>query len=291
MAPHHASLSELASLALIAGTACLACADDPTSSRTTSGIVIAITPDVLTLPVGTSTTLDATVTDLEGRPLPSRELDWSSSAPEIVSVSPAGVITAVSPGRASVGAHSELVAGFARIVVQMNFLLPVGPGAVLIAEIGSPTSLCPGGEGGLREDGGRECSHAGISRYSLDFRAPGDVPLAAQVAAAADGTVSDVCLQPPPQTTCGPDGPFVQVDHGFGFASYYSHLDPASITVRRKTAVTQGEVLGRMSVSDAQGNPWTHFEVRYEKQDAAQRRILDGLVLAGRKLTDYRLGE
>jgi hypothetical protein len=291
MAPHHRSVSKLASLVLVTGMTCLACADDPPTARTTSGVIISVTPDALTLPVGESMALRAAVTDLEGRPLNGRKIEWSSSAPEVVSVSRAGVITAVSPGKASVGAYSELGVGFAHIVVQLQFGLPVGRGSILAAEIGTPTSDCPAGEGGLREDGGRECSHAGISLYSLDFRVSEELPLATEVKAAADGIVSDICLQEPPEVTCGPEGPFVYVDHGFGFATIYSHLDPASITVRRKIAVNRGETLGRMSASGAGDHPWTHFGLRYENQDPAQRRVLDDVLVAGRKLTDYRVGE
>jgi murein DD-endopeptidase MepM/ murein hydrolase activator NlpD len=279
----------LASQAVLLGLVCLACSDDPAGIRVLPVVTIVVTPEALTLPVGQTADLEASVSDLDGRTLTRREIRWSTSAPEVVSVSPAGVVTALSPGRASIGAHSEQSVGFAYVVVQLDFRLPVSPLSVLRAEAGSPTTACANGEGGRRDDGGRECSHAGISRYSLDFR-PSETQLLT-VGAAADGVVGDVCLRPPSEATCGPDGPFVYIDHGFGFASLYSHLDPASISVRRKMSVAQGETIGRMGTWGAEPYPWMHFELRYENQEAAQRRVLDHLQVGGRKLTDYRVGQ
>lgn len=271
--------------------AALACENEPSGLRTLPVVSITVTPNALTLPVGASATLTAAVRDLEGRPFEAREVRWSSSAPAIVEVSATGVVTALAVGVASVGAYTEQGVGFARIVVQMDFRLPVAAGqALLRSEIGSPTTLCASGEGGLRSDGGRECSHSGISRYSLDFMLSGDSS-AAVVGAAGDGTVADICIQPPSEGTCGPNGPFVYIEHGSGFATFYSHLDPASVTVRRKTPVVQGELLGRMGAWGAESYPWVHFELRYNNQDTGGNPVLDGLLLDGRKLTEYRVGQ
>jgi hypothetical protein len=271
--------------------AALACESEPAGLRTLPGVNITVTPATLTLTVGSSATLAVSVYDLEGRPLV-REVVWSSSAPGIVEVSPHGVVTALAPGLANIGAHSEQGVGFARIVVQVDFQVPVPLGRWLLrTESGTPTALCPGGEGGLRADGGRDCRHAGISRYSLDFSAAPELPAAGQVVAAGDGTVSDVCLQPPSEVTCGPNGPFVYIEHGSGFATFYSHLDPTSVSVRRKTPVAQGEVLGTMGAWGAEGYPWVHFELRYNNQDPAENPVLNDLLVDGRKLTDYRIGQ
>jgi hypothetical protein len=272
--------------------AALACEGVPTDLRTLPVVSITVTPNPLILPVGASAALTAAVRDLEGRPLEDREVRWSSSAPAIVEVSATGVVTALAPGVASIGAYSDPSVGFARVVVQMDFRLPVHTtGAVLFAEIGTPTALCPAGEGGLRADGGRDCRHAGISRYSLDFRPVPEHPTATAVAAAADGTVNDICVQPPSETTCGPNGSFVYIEHGSGFATVYAHLDPASVSVRRKTRVTQGEALGRMGAWGVESHPWMHFELRLDNQDPGENRTLDNLLLGGRKLTEYRVGQ
>ena len=279
----------LSSRALLLGYVCLSCSDEPAGLRTPPAVTIDVAPSAVTLLVGASATLDATVTDAEGRAVADSDIEWSSSAPEVASVSGAGAVTAVSPGLASIVASNEQSSGFAHIVVQLDFRLPVFAGSVLRSEIGSPTTMCRGGEGGLREDGGLECSHAGVSRFSLDFRAPEGNSAGTQVGAAADGTVRDVCLRPPSETTCGPDGPFVYIDHGNGFASQYSHLDPATITIRRKNAVLQGEKVGRMGTWGSEPYAWTHFELRYKNQEPAQQAVLSQLLIGGRKLSEYRI--
>jgi hypothetical protein len=269
-----------------------ACDSEPAGLRTLPVINITVTPAALTLSVGASRPLVAAVRDLEGRPLEGREIQWSSSAPAIVEVSTTGVVTGLAPGVASVGAYSDQSVGFARVVVQMDFRLPVlGDGTRLRSEMGTPTTLCPAGEGGLRTDGGWECAHAGISRYSLDFMAADGLHTATGVVAAADGVVSDICLQPPTETTCGPNGPFVYIEHGFGFATFYSHLDPASVSVRRKTPVVQGDALGSMGTWGAEGYPWMHFELRYNNQDPGNNPVLDELLVDGRTLTEYRVSQ
>jgi len=284
------SVPRYLALALTLGAG--ACGSDPAGLRTLPVISITVTPGALILPVGASRALAAAVHDLEGRPSEGHEILWSSSAPAIVEVSATGVVTGLAPGVASVGAYSDQTVGFARVVVQMDFRLPVsGGGSRLRSEIGTPTLLCPAGEGGLRTDGGRECAHSGISRHSLDFMATEELPPATAVVAAADGVVSDICLQPPTETTCGPNGPFVYIEHGFGFASFYSHLDPASVSVRRKTPVAQGEALGGMGTWGAETYPWMHFELRYSNQDPDPNPVLDGLLVDGRTLAEYRVGQ
>ncbi|MGH7510427.1 MAG: peptidoglycan DD-metalloendopeptidase family protein [Gemmatimonadales bacterium] len=270
-----------------------ACQDEPAGLSVLPGATITVSPAELSLSVGESARLAAAVHDLEGRPLSGREVSWSSSAPDIVEVSPDGLVTALAAGVATVGAYSDQSVGFARVVVQMNFRVPVAAGRwILITEMGTPTGLCPGGEGGLRANGSRDCSHSGISRYSLDFTAqPEEPPGAAEVVAAADGMVSDVCLQPPPEITCGPNGPFVYVEHGSGLASFYSHLDPATVTIRRKTPVAQGEVLGRMGTWRGDPYPWVHFELRHQGQGPGENPVLDGLTVGGRKFAEYLVGQ
>jgi hypothetical protein len=276
----------------ILALAALACRDEPAGLPALPVVNITVAPSGLALAVGASAPLTAIVRDLEGDLLTGREIRWSSSAPAIAEVSPSGVVTAIAPGVANIGAYSDQNVGFARVIVQVEFRLPMlaGPSA-LFAEIGTPTLACPAGEGGLRADGGRECRHAGISRYSLDFRAPADQPSATAVVAAADGRVDDICIQPPSETTCGPHGPFVYIVHPSGLTTFYAHLDPTSVVVRRKMVVAQGEPLGSMGAWGAEGYPWMHFEVRLNNQDSPETRILDNLLVEGRALTEYRVGQ
>jgi hypothetical protein len=288
-----------APLALVVTLVISACQSDPAGLRVRPGVTITITPAVLTLTIGARATLLATVQDSEGRPLPDREISWSSSAPEIASVSSTGVVTALDVGRASIRAHSEQEVGLAHIVVHIEFGLPVPRGGrwLVLAEMGTPTTECAGNEGGLRLDGSRDCTHAGISRYSLDLadagQWEGSLPTSSgpEVFAAAPGTITFVCLHPPPLVACEPNGPLVQVEHPGGFITIYAHLDPASITLRRKTAVSRGEPLGNMAALGADRAPWLHFELRHENEGARAAAVLEALELDGRRFREYPVGE
>jgi murein DD-endopeptidase MepM/ murein hydrolase activator NlpD len=267
-----------------------ACDSEPADLPTLPGVSISVTPASAVLPVGARMQLTATVRDLDGDLLGGPEIEWSSSAPDIARVSASGEVTAIAPGTANVSANSDQSGGFARVVVQLDFQLPVAPStSLLTAEIGTPATSCPAGEGGIRADGQRECSHAGVSRYSLDFRARPEHPEASAVAAVADGTVGDICIQPPSEVTCGANGPFVFIDHGAGFATIYAHLDPASVSVRRKARVGQGEILGRMGAWGEESHPWMHFEIRLNNHDPFENRLLGNLSVGGQKLSDYRV--
>jgi murein DD-endopeptidase MepM/ murein hydrolase activator NlpD len=272
-----------------------ACEHQPTRPQTLPGVTITVTPDQLSLNIGASASLNATVTDLAGRVLSDRVVQWSSSAPDIVAVSETGVVTALDVGSASIGAYSDQGVGFARVVVPLSFQLPLR-GPLVLTEIGTPTSACPGNEGGLRVNGARKCSHSGISRYSLDLTDPelwaggpsGDAP--PEVRAAADGIIASVCVQPAP-ITCGPDGPYMVIEHPGGYLTIYSHLLPESVTLRRKTAVTRGQPLGTIQAGRADPGPWLHFEVRHNNQGASAASVLDAVDLGGRKFGDYKAGE
>jgi hypothetical protein len=278
-------------LTLIAGLVCSACADELTHPATLPGVNISVTPPQLTLHVGDRASLVATVEDLQGRPLAGRQVRWASSAPGIVSVSSTGEVTALDVGSALVGAYSDQGVGFARVVVQIDFRLPLVRWLVL-TEIGTPAPSCPENEGGLRIHGGRDCSHSGASRYSLDLGDPtkwADLPGSpmSQVVAAAEGIIAAVCLQPP-TITCGPDGPYVVIEHRGGFTTIYAHLDPESVVLRRKTRVSQGQPLGMMGAWAADPAPWLHFELRYDNGGATSASVLGTINVGGRRMMDYK---
>jgi hypothetical protein len=275
--------------------AALSCGKDSANTTTPSGISITVTPSQVTLSVGQTDTLVATVRDGQGQAITDAEIRWSSNAPHVVAVSASGTVTALSEGITAIGAYAGQTVEFARVVVQAGFQLPLRRWR-LITEMGERAPGCGEGEGGLREDGSRDCSHAGASRYSLDFTAAGEEPSsinqtdAREVLAAADGLVTDTCRRPPPEITCGPNGPFVQIEHPGGFLTVYAHLDPATIAVQRKTTVTQEQTLGLTGAFGSDPWPWLHFELRHENQGAKAAQVLDAVRLGGRSFQEYRLG-
>jgi uncharacterized protein YjdB len=84
---------------------------------------VGITPANASLVVGATTTLVATLTDGSGATITGRAVSWSSSAPEVATVSASGVVTAVAPGSATITGTSEGAIGTATVVVG---LVPVG---------------------------------------------------------------------------------------------------------------------------------------------------------------------
>jgi hypothetical protein len=84
----------------------VACARDA-SAPAAPVASLAVTPDSVTLRVGESAQLSATARDASGSALTGRPVTWTSDDPEIASVSPAGLVTALSSGTASVTARTE----------------------------------------------------------------------------------------------------------------------------------------------------------------------------------------
>jgi len=289
-----ARLAVLLSAALIVG-----CGDDSSGVEVTEEVKITVTPSDLVLTIGSSAQLEATVHDPEGRPVTGPVVQWSSSAPEIVSVSTTGMVTARSVGQASITALSDYSVGSARVVVQLNFRIPVSSlnRWLVITETGTPTTECPENEGGLRMDGGRDCTHSGVSRYSLDladadqWAGASSDGAAPGVVAAAQGVITDVCLHPAPQVTCDPHGPFILVEHPGGFTTFYAHLDPSSVTLRRKTPVWAGQPLGTMGIGRGYRAPWLHFELRHNNRGAGAGSVLEALEIEGRRMQDYKAGD
>lgn len=94
--------------------AALAACDSPTAPSVAS---LKVTPKAEVIKVGTTTTLTATATTTEGKPLKEGRISWSSTAPAIATVNERGVVTAVSPGVARIIATAGMVSDTARIAV------------------------------------------------------------------------------------------------------------------------------------------------------------------------------
>jgi murein DD-endopeptidase MepM/ murein hydrolase activator NlpD len=270
-----------------------ACESDRVAPRAITGVTVSIAPAETILAIGSSATLIAEVRDADGQALTGRTITWGTSAPEITAVTDAGLVRALAPGRSTISAFSEPGLGLALVVVQEDLRLPLPGGRhwLLLAETGTSAGVCAEGEGGLRHTGDRECSHAGVSRYSLDFAAvtEQDGALAgSEVLAAADGRVIDVCILPQ-AINCGPEGAFVLMEHRGGLRTLYGHLDGASIMVRRKTALARGQRVGRTAASSTEPAPWVHFELRFENRGAQAASALEALLVDGRKLREYRV--
>lgn len=96
---------------------------------------VTVSPATVSLAVGATATLSATVRDASGGTLSGRTVTWSTSASQVATVSSNGVVTAVAAGTATITATSEGKSGTAIITVQ-----PPAPAPVATVSI-SPATL------------------------------------------------------------------------------------------------------------------------------------------------------
>jgi photosystem II stability/assembly factor-like uncharacterized protein len=89
---------------------------------------VVVNPNPVTLRVGQTATLTATLLDQTGGVLTGRPLAWSSSDTAVASVSASGVVTGAAPGTAAIAAASEGKVGTAAITVTASTpTISIGP--------------------------------------------------------------------------------------------------------------------------------------------------------------------
>jgi uncharacterized protein YjdB/alpha-tubulin suppressor-like RCC1 family protein len=112
---------------------------------------VALKPGTLALTVGQSVTVEAAVTDPKGRKLTDRTVEWSSTAPGVVSVSAAGVVVGQAEGTAEILAAVE--------GVKASVVVKVAPVPVASVTIANPDPITVGGQVTLaltvKDGGGR----------------------------------------------------------------------------------------------------------------------------------------
>ncbi|MGI8547056.1 MAG: Ig-like domain-containing protein [Gemmatimonadaceae bacterium] len=93
---------------------------------------VAVSPSSGTIAVGGTLALSATVRDASGNTLSGRTVTWSSSTPQVATVSSSGVVTAVAPGSATITATSEERSGSAAINVPAPAPAPASVATIVI---------------------------------------------------------------------------------------------------------------------------------------------------------------
>lgn len=87
---------------------------------------VSVSPASTTLDAGGTITLTATVQSASGAALTDRTVLWSSSDTQVATVTPAGVVTAIAPGSATITASAEGKSGTASISVSKPAAATVG---------------------------------------------------------------------------------------------------------------------------------------------------------------------
>jgi len=149
--------------------------------------------------------------------------------------------------------------------------------------------------GGAFYGGEPDLGHRGRSYYALDFidnneqRGELDgfpVPILAAAAGVVVATRNDVICR-----GCHLGyGNYVKLDHGNGFLTVYGHLRYPSVTVRMGERVRQGQVLGFMGTTGHSTGIHVHFEIRYLDEGAKQAAVLEGVLVDGTPLSQYKVG-
>lgn len=99
---------------LAVGTACGSGSTGPTASVAR----VVVTPDSASIPGGDSIALSAVAQSATGKTVSGVTLFWSTSDPNIATVSQSGMVTAVANGKAQIAASADNQSGTATIVVQ-----------------------------------------------------------------------------------------------------------------------------------------------------------------------------
>ena len=120
--------------AVAPGTAAITATSEGKSGSATVAVTpvpvasITVTPSAANVMVGGTLQLSAATLDASGNPLGGRTVSWSSSNPLVTTVSPAGLVSAVSPGTATITAGSEAKTGSAVLTI-----IPVPVASVTVA--------------------------------------------------------------------------------------------------------------------------------------------------------------
>jgi uncharacterized protein YjdB len=134
--------------ALAAGSAIITGASEGKTAVSTITVTsvpvasVAVSPSTNDLVVGQTTSLKAEPRDASGQVLAGRTVAWSTSAPNVASVSSSGVVTAIAPGAATITATSEGKNGTASVTVSPKPVSAViiSPGQTSVT-VGQTTQL------------------------------------------------------------------------------------------------------------------------------------------------------
>lgn len=129
---------------------------------------VVVSPAAVSLPVGDSRQLSVVLRDAKGHRLTGRDLKWTSSVPGVATVSPAGLLSAITPGTSFISATSEGKSDTATVTVtsEIEWLWEAG------LETDQPFTTRWSHPGAV-VDRTTDAAHAGL--YSLKLTTPSTI--------------------------------------------------------------------------------------------------------------------
>jgi len=154
---------------------------------------VAVTPAGNQIVVGQTTQLNAEPRDASGQSLAGRAVSWTSSAPNVASVSSTGLVTAVAPGQATITATSEGAAGTSAVSVSpkpvSSVIISPGQGSVMTGQTLQLSAVVTDDQGNVLT--GRPISFTsgspGIATVSATGLVTGVSPGSATITATSEG--------------------------------------------------------------------------------------------------------
>ena len=219
--------------------------------------------------VDQSTSAVATVRDASGHVLTGRTITWTSSAPEVATVTSTGMVTGVSAGSVTIIATSDGKTGVATLTVNPP---PAAPVATVLLSL-SPSQIAKGGTAQtqvtLKDAGGHALSGRAVG-YSSSRSSVATVANSGTVTGMGVGTANIRALSEGVSSSAP-----VTVTSGAA--------QPASLTITAPTTVlTPGQTVQLTgTVRDAAGNALSGYTIIWESYDKTVATIdATGLVTA-----------
>lgn len=235
---------------------------------------VVVAPGSVSLAVGGTTGLTATVRDASGNTLDGRAVAWTSSNESVASVSQSGVVTAVGAGSAVVFATAEGKTGQAQVTVS-----PTPVGSVVVAPASSTVQVGQSVQlsATVRDASGNVLNGRTVSWSSSDTRVAlvsgsgvvtGVVPGQATITATAEGKSGSAAVTvqapaPPPvaSVSVSPPSPTVKEGKSVGLSALC--LDAAGNTLSGRQ-ITWASEDDRLATVDPSSGPSTTVRARRE---------------------------
>jgi uncharacterized protein YjdB len=182
---------------------------------------VVVTPNASDLVVGQTTQLKAEARDGSGQPLVGRVIAWSTSAPNVATVTSTGLVTSIAPGSATISATAEGKSGTAAITVSpkpvSSVIVSPGQSTVIVGQTVQLTAQVTDDQGNVLS--GRPITYTSgapaVATVSASGLITGVAPGSATITANSEGKTGTATVTviriPVASVVLNPDAPNVVV--------------------------------------------------------------------------------